>query len=910
MNKRNIDFFTEFAKKFEKKNYAKKENGLFPQQRLVVKFMQEPNTRGLLLYHGLGSGKTIASIASIVNVMKSKSTNIENACIFLPGFLLQGFKQEVVKFSQDLDDIEFFVYNATNVRDKLYKHFGADNLSDLIGKMENHILIFDEAHHLISMMHNALIVKERNEKTFLDKQIGFFFYDLLMNLKNVKIMFLTATPITNYAYEAAVLGNVLYGRATIRRESESVRETGSFTLFPENSLEFYEKFIDPSLGTLLDNQKGDFERRFTGLISFYPSSQELYTARKEYPSIRERNIAKLYLFYNTDQYKVYNEIFEAEKQQAYIMRWNNMLSSNFRIFSRMASNFVFPQTYFVKFKKYFFTQELKGIKDISLAEFMSFQSFKRFCREKGLVSENLFSNFFYKSLLNCFVDIFFKTDLYKYYFEQSDESSLSSFSVKLDDLKNSLQRIDKDEKGIIKNQKVLIYSNFVNYAGKQSIEALLDYMGYKKEVNFRVDQGAGEASSKPNNQINLFNDLSTEEQEQQNEEERETANESHVRLGILQKSAGVAGQRKKLLFDCRLDQKILSALKPNPETELKDLGEHQHNLQKNSEKKYLSFEGESVRKREIVEKFNTDPACQILIISSSGSEGIDLKNVRYLFILEPFWNMNRIDQVIGRAQRYLSHVDLSQEKRDIVVEEMITLDAPDEHQSFGARSVDWEIRQLALRKSRLIGNILESLKNSSIDCSYYEPRRTCSRFKYNMTTFNKKRMSSEMYNLFPTKSSNLFGNKSTNGGKNRALDDIYRLSNAHGALDDIYRISSISQYLERKHFQLFPLISVNNPRTSMNNNNNNRTSNARLNLVNSTTYLGRVIDDKRQVYWKIVLFNGEYYTVVGTLYKQTFAGDDDMSDVKYDILVRDENKNVIYELVKSELERGIFNPKM
>ena len=45
----------------------------------------------------------------------------------------------------------------------------------------------------------------------------------------------------------------------------------------------------------------------------------------------------------------------------------------------------------------------------------------------------------------------------------------------------------------------------------------------------------------------------------------------------------------------------------------------------------------------------------VLMATSSGAEGINLKNTRHLHILEPHWNPARHDQVIGRGIRLCSH---------------------------------------------------------------------------------------------------------------------------------------------------------------------------------------------------------------------------------------------------------------
>lgn len=54
---------------------------------------------------------------------------------------------------------------------------------------------------------------------------------------------------------------------------------------------------------------------------------------------------------------------------------------------------------------------------------------------------------------------------------------------------------------------------------------------------------------------------------------------------------------------------------------------------------------------------------KVLMITSSGAEGISLKNVRYVHIVEPYWHPVRIEQVIGRARRICSHQDLPEELR-------------------------------------------------------------------------------------------------------------------------------------------------------------------------------------------------------------------------------------------------------
>ena len=64
---------------------------------------------------------------------------------------------------------------------------------------------------------------------------------------------------------------------------------------------------------------------------------------------------------------------------------------------------------------------------------------------------------------------------------------------------------------------------------------------------------------------------------------------------------------------------------------------------------------------------NLGEIIKILMITSSGSEGITLKNTRYVHIMEPYWHPVRTDQVIGRARRICSHKDLPIELRTVEV---------------------------------------------------------------------------------------------------------------------------------------------------------------------------------------------------------------------------------------------------
>jgi superfamily II DNA or RNA helicase len=73
-----------------------------------------------------------------------------------------------------------------------------------------------------------------------------------------------------------------------------------------------------------------------------------------------------------------------------------------------------------------------------------------------------------------------------------------------------------------------------------------------------------------------------------------------------------------------------------------------------------------------VSKYNNNEI-NVLFISKAGSEGLDLKNTKYIIIMESSWNENSIEQIIGRGVRYKSHESLAKSKRLVQVYRLYTI---------------------------------------------------------------------------------------------------------------------------------------------------------------------------------------------------------------------------------------------
>jgi superfamily II DNA or RNA helicase len=91
-------------------------------------------------------------------------------------------------------------------------------------------------------------------------------------------------------------------------------------------------------------------------------------------------------------------------------------------------------------------------------------------------------------------------------------------------------------------------------------------------------------------------------------------------------------------------------------------------LLKNDNISYRIFYGEQneSQRSNIIDDYNKG-IFQVLLITSVGSESLDLKNTRFIHIMEPHWNDSKINQIIGRSIRYGSHSQLPINERNVKI---------------------------------------------------------------------------------------------------------------------------------------------------------------------------------------------------------------------------------------------------
>ena len=116
-----------------------------------------------------------------------------------------------------------------------------------------------------------------------------------------------------------------------------------------------------------------------------------------------------------------------------------------------------------------------------------------------------------------------------------------------------------------------------------------------------------------------------------------------------------------------------------------------------------------------VNAFN-DPASGIKVVlgTDTASQGLDFKGVREIHILEPWWNMSKIQQVIGRGVRRCSHVHLPADQRNTTVYMHCTVSGTERE------TQDQHGYRTASNKHRDIRVVERIIAEAAVDCGLYE----------------------------------------------------------------------------------------------------------------------------------------------------------------------------------------------
>ena len=671
-------------------------------------------------------------------------------------------------------------YNAPNIQ-RIFSELSKDNT---VNPFDNTVVLIDEAHNFVSR-----IVNQIKKQT----SISYMLYKYLMTATNAKIVMMTGTPIINYPNEIGILFNMLRGaiktwtfqlriKDTVNTETilkvfadanfntydyiaynngtltvtrnphgfvnvqkptktgkiadgySGVRldETGNIindtqfqsiitsllkeanievantsvfanTALPDDKDAFLGMFVDTDAEIIKNNDL--FTRRVIGLTSFFPNTQDSLLpsiVKWEDENGDEHDYEEVKVEMSDYQFAAYEKIREIERNKETARQRNEKkakkgddlfkTTSSYRIRSRACCNFAFPDPPgrpmpFVKKKG---DDEEEEEDEDKLARMMG-----------GKPSD-----------------------------EEGDESPADD---------NKLARMiggtpteedvldDEDEGGVRGDASPAEYS--------ERIQIAMQYLSDRPD-EFLVPEKLKEFSPKFAKILENLSDPTNVGLHLLYSQFRTV--EGIGLMKIILEANGYAQFKihKKSANEWSIDQKEEDKDKPKfmlytgtESEEEKDILLKIYNSQWEYVPSTITQSFESV-----AENNHMGEVIKIIMITSSGAEGINLKNTRFVHIVEPYWHMVRVDQVIGRARRICSHSKLPEELRTVKVFLYLATFNMEKLKASGNKTLmekdvskvnskpvttDESLFETAGIKNKINQQLLTYVKQSAFDCSTY-----------------------------------------------------------------------------------------------------------------------------------------------------------------------------------------------
>ena len=799
---------------------------LFPHQQIVKDYLNMYTPyRGLLLFHGLGSGKTCSSIA-IAEGLKTEKQII----IMTPASLQVNYRNDlkkcgdefykrnqhwefisirevpesersakiaqlsaVLNISSDMikENGGAWMINVKNTKNNFpdlsteerqqleaqldvmieakykfinYNGLNRNKIAELTnnGKtnpFDNAVVIIDEAHRIVNSISNQLknLKPTKSDEKKAKALISIQLYKYLQNADNAKIILLTGTPIINYPNELAILFNILRGyiktwsfkltvdkdqrfdessivamlkkynianydyvkytpstqTMTITRNpfgftdaskgasasayagvirapagdesneeflqkikkmfaSEQIRSEDpvitNFTALPDNFEDFKTKFlkINPDTFEIVGVKELPlFQRRILGLVSYFKSAQEQLMPRLLDIKLELVPMSNM-------QYSEYVDVRTDEITKTKRAQKNKNMyevsSNSYRIFSRLCCNFVFPPANEMDGRPGRPKKEKLNEQNVDVVTEQDVrQRQATFVEgvEEDAPLEVISGDSSYNEKIR---------ELFQYYETHDDDLKASSEGGRLNDYSPKFLKMLQNISSVDNKGLHLIYSQFRSLEGIGMFSLVLNANGFtqfkiKKEGDSWAMDIAAEDEDKPT--YALYTGT-------------EDADEKEIVRNIFNSDFSSTPENIKQYLEKKKKTKSLS-----------------------------NMYGEFVR---------------VFMITASGSEGINLRNVRFVHIMEPYWNGVRVEQVIGRAQRICSHEDLPEDEKTVQVFEYLSVFSAAQKEKLNkelkstdsGKTTDQALFDISKKKEEISRELLNAVKTTSIDCKVHK----------------------------------------------------------------------------------------------------------------------------------------------------------------------------------------------
>ena len=146
------------------------------------------------------------------------------------------------------------------------------------------------------------------------------------------------------------------------------------------------------------------------------------------------------------------------------------------------------------------------------------------------------------------------------------------------------------------------------------------------------------------------------------------------------------------------------------------------NIRVRDPKKYIIISGSAGLKptdlKEQLNLLNSDgnkdgKIIKVVLITKTGAEGLDFRFIRQIHVMDPWFNLSRIEQIIGRGVRHCSHKLLPIESRNVE----IYLHVSERSQKFKLiEPVDLYLYRKSELNAIQIGKVTRILKSTAVDC--------------------------------------------------------------------------------------------------------------------------------------------------------------------------------------------------
>ena len=790
---------------------------LLTHQKIVRDYINEYTPyRGLLIYHGLGSGKTCSSIGIAEGLKSNKKilimtpaslrvnylNDLKNRCgdilyrknqywefintesnpqfiepiseaLNLPktyilnqkGAWLVNMKKksnydsltplEKESLNNQINEMIIQKYEFINYNGLTTKKYNVLTNTNRINIFDNKVIIIDEAHNFVSRIVNK--IKRPNT-------LAMKLYDKLMSANNAKIILLTGTPIINYPNELGVLFNILRGyiktfylplnvetskkidlnylksilnplqiidyidykpsnkNLIITRnpfgfvsnykgrvnEGVNINDIGYINdtdfiqqvtdVLNNENIRIYDKSInvenfkalpdklDDFMNYFINTQNNNikninlFRRRILGLTSYFRSAQEKLMPR--YDITQDLHIIKINM--SDFQFSIYEgaRIQERKLQKANQLKKTKQKNKNedlyddsvstYRIFSRAFCNFVFPKEIGRPLPKK--NTELANVIESAITEDL----IDAVPQDK--LNENIDGKYDADDIIEIkrseYVDESYEQRINNVLLKLTENASIYLSPSGLETYSPKFLQILENIKNPSMEGLHLIYSQFRTLEGIAILKLVLETNGF---VELKVLKNK-------NNQLVL--NLT-----------KETIHKPHF------------------------------ALYTGTETpEEKEIIRNVYNSEWTNLPPLIRSQLENNAKNNVFGEI-----CKVLMITASGAEGINLENVRYVHITEPYWHPVRIEQVIGRARRICSHKNLPEHLRNIKVFIYLMTLSPQQLNSDITKELrindkskidnitplttDEALFEISNIKESINSKLLLAVKESAIDCA-------------------------------------------------------------------------------------------------------------------------------------------------------------------------------------------------